>query len=68
MTEKIVLTETKWEVQIPQSDGVTHSAEFDTEENARAAWATNQPSLLIKTVTETSMRDDVLAKWEARND
>jgi hypothetical protein len=65
MSEKTVLTETKWEVQLPSNGGLTQSAEFDTEENARAAWADNQPSLLIKTTTETFMRDEVLAKWEA---
>jgi hypothetical protein len=65
-TEKIVMTETKWEVQLPAQGGLTQSAEFDTEENARAAWAENQPSLLVKTVTETFMRGEVLEKWEAR--
>ena len=71
--EKIVITETKWEVQLPSNGGLTHSAEFEAtedgktaEENARAAWADNQPSLLIKTVTETYMRGEVLEKWEAR--
>jgi hypothetical protein len=44
--EKIVMTETKWEVQLPSQNGLTQSAEFDTEENARNAWAENQPSLL----------------------
>lgn len=66
MSEKRVMTETKWEVQLPAQNGLTSSAEFDTEENARAAWADNQPSLLVKTTTETFMRDEVLAKWEAR--
>lgn len=66
MTEKTVLTETKWEVQLPSRDGITESAEFDTEENARAAWADNQPSLLIKTTTETIMGGAVLEAWENR--
>lgn len=67
MSEKRVLTETKWEVQLPRDEnGLTGSAEFDTEENARAAWAENQPSLLVKTTTETFMRGEVLEKWEAR--
>jgi hypothetical protein len=65
-TEKIVMTETKWEVQLPSQGGLTQSAEFDIEENARAAWAENQPSLLVKTVTETFMRGEVLEKWQAR--
>jgi hypothetical protein len=66
MSEKLVLTETKWEVHLPAQDGLTQSAEFDTEENARAAWAENQPSLLVKTVTETFMRGEVLDQWAAR--
>ena len=73
MSEKRVMTETKWEVQLPAQNGLTSSAEFGdadgktAEENARAAWADNQPSLLIKTTTETFMRDEVLAKWENRS-
>ena len=67
MTEKRVLIETKWEVQLPRDEhGLTGTAEFDTEENARAEWADNQPSLLVKTTTETFMRGEVLEKWEAR--
>ncbi|KQR02499.1 hypothetical protein ASF72_10725 [Arthrobacter sp. Leaf141] len=71
--EKKVLTVTKWEVQLPPDEnGLTASAEFEgadgrtAEENARQAWSDNQPSLLVKTVTETFMRGDVLEKWEAR--
>jgi len=69
MSEKCVLTETTWEVTLPRDEnGLTGSAEFDTEENARAAWADNQPSLLVKTVTETFMRGEVLAQWLALTD
>lgn len=67
MPEKLIVTTTSWSVQLPRDEnGLTTSADFDTEENARAAWLDNQPSLLVKTTEETFMTGEILEKWEAR--
>ena len=62
---KPVVSDDIWSVRI--YDGMLeHTAEFDTEENARKAWHENQPSMLIRTRTDHFLTGEVLEQWEAR--
>ena len=62
------VSEVEWHVALPAQQGISKSAEFETEEYARAAWLDNQPSALQRIHTDVWLTGEALAKWEARND